>query len=210
MKIVNIPRPTPAIIKYYLEKWDKNKKYVLPEKSLKLLFQEAYPENKKIEHILIKVSCLNDFFNTHILSSFIMGEHILKQKIDKYLKIGNDEVVNKISKVKMPKGKIINFYSFASKYCSHHYPERYPIYDYYVERMLIHFKRQEKFYKFKRENLRDYPKFRKILEEFREFFGLSEYSLKDIDKYLWQAGKQFFPRNYKKQARLKISTSKNI
>jgi hypothetical protein len=36
----------------------------------------------------------------------------------------------------------INFYSFATKYCSHHKPEMYPIYDSYVDKMLGYFKKR--------------------------------------------------------------------
>ena len=197
MEKINIPKPTQAIVKSYLKKWDKLENYVLQEKSLWLLFRDAYPENKKIEHILIKVCCLNDFYSTNIFSPFIIAKHILNLNIDKYLATGNDKVVNKISIVKMPNGRTRNFYSFASKYCSHHWPERYPIYDSYVEKMLMHFQKHEKFDEFSRADLHNYGKFREILEQFKEFFGLYGYSLKDIDKYLWQAGKEFFPKSYK-------------
>jgi hypothetical protein len=196
MRKPNISKPTPEIIKSYLKKWETLENYVLQEKSLWILFHEAYPENKKIEHILIKVSCLNDFYSTNIFSPYIIAKHILGLDVDKYLAMGNVDVVNKIAKVKMPGGRIINFYSFASKYCSHHRPERYPIYDSYVEKMLIYFRKREKFYRFNKEDLHNYRKFIEILGHFKKFFGLYEYSLRDIDKYLWQAGKKYFPRKY--------------
>lgn len=196
MKVVNIPKPTSAIVRDYLEKWNTLESYVLQEKSLWLLFREAYPKNKKIEHILIKASCLNDFYGTNIFSIFTIAKHILDLDIDKYLATGDDEVVNKISKVTMPNGKIRNCYSFASKYCSHHWPERYPIYDYYVEKILLYFQKQENFSSFQKKDLKDYQKFMKILGEFKEFFNLAGYSLKDIDRYLWQVGREFFPRKY--------------
>ena len=34
-----------------------------------------------------------------------------------------------------------------------------------------------------------------------EFYKLDEYSLKDLDKYLWQAGKKYYPKKYKKKSR---------
>ncbi len=38
----------------------------------------------------------------------------------------------------------------------------------------------------------DYIKFNNLLTVFREFFGLEKYILRDIDKYLWLLGKEFF------------------
>ena len=34
-----------------------------------------------------------------------------------------------------------------------------------------------------------------ILLKFREYYGLQEFSLKELDKYLWQFGKFYFLRN---------------
>lgn len=199
MKKLYIPRPTKAIIKGYFKKWDRLENYVLQERSLNLLFRDAYPENKRIEHILIKVCCLNQFYSTNIYSPYTIAKHIFDLDIDRSLATGDDGVVNKIAKTKMPKEKIYNFYSFASKYCSHHRPELYPIYDSFVEKILMHFQRQENFYSFRKSDLRDYGKFREILEHFKEFFELQEYSLKEIDKYLWQVGKDYFSKYQPKE-----------
>ncbi|UTW70364.1 hypothetical protein KHA80_07545 [Anaerobacillus sp. HL2] len=38
-----------------------------------------------------------------------------------------------------------NFYSFATKYCSHHNPLDYPIYDSYVDEVLRHFRNRDGF-----------------------------------------------------------------
>jgi hypothetical protein len=32
--------------------------------------------------------------------------------------------------------------------------------------------------------------------EFSRFYGLEGFTLKEVDKYLWQAGKEYFPRQY--------------
>lgn len=196
MNELKIPTPNKDVIKSYLEKWDNLENYVLQERSLDLLFKEVYPKNKKIEHILIKVCCLNQFYSTNIFSPFIVAKHILSLDVDKYFATGNDDVINKIARVKISEGKFRNFYSFASKYCSHHWPERYPIYDSFVEKMLMYFHERDKFYNFKKEDLRDYPKFANVLQHFKEFYKIYNYSVKDIDRYIWQAGKEFFPKKY--------------
>ena len=62
--------------------------------------------------------------------------------------------------------------------------------------MLVYFKTKDKFAKFKRDDLKDYVKFKNILLEFKKFYNIEEYSLRDIDKYLWIAGKEYFPKKY--------------
>jgi hypothetical protein len=36
--------------------------------------------------------------------------------------------------------------------------------------------------------LRDYPTFARVIGEFRSFFGLSDFTRKQIDKFLWIEG----------------------
>ena len=191
----NINYPTVHEVQKYLNKWDNLENYVLQEKSLEKLFKETYPKNNIIEDVLIKVCSLNDFYSTNIFSPFLAAKHIVKLNIDEYLDENNFEIVNKIALVNVG-NKEINFYSFATKYCSHHKPKIYPIFDYYVEKMLCYFRSNNNFYKFKNEELKDYSKFIMILNEFRNHFKLEKYNLKEIDKYLWQAGKEYFPKKY--------------
>lgn len=104
-------------------------------------------------------------------------------------------MVNDIAKVEIS-GKKKYFYSFTSKYCSHHNAIYFPIYDYFVEKMLIYFKNKDKFSNFKNKDLKDYSKFRNVLMNFKKFYNIDEYNLRDIDKYLWIAGKEYFPKRY--------------
>lgn len=59
----------------------------------------------------------------------------------------------------------------------------------------------DKFADFDNEDLKDYKKYKNIFLTFRKFYGLEKYSLKELDKYLWQVGKKYYPRKYKKRAR---------
>ena len=65
-----------------------------------------------------------------------------------------------------------------------------------VEKMLMHFKRVDQFFKFKKDDLRHYPAYHDVLMEFSRFYGLESFTLKQIDIYLWQAGKDYFPKKY--------------
>jgi hypothetical protein len=97
---------------------------------------------------------------------------------------GDVTLVNDIAKVTMDNGVVRNFYSFATKYCSHHKPLDFPIYDSYVDRLLCYFRDVDWFYKFGNDDLKDCVKFKNILLKFSKFYDLELYNLKDIDKYL--------------------------
>ena len=117
-----IPNPTKNEVEKYLKKWDSLENYVLQEKSLDKLFLITYPNNTDISDILIKASSLNDFYSTNIFSIVTMGKHIYNLNIDRRLKESDETLVNDIASV-IIKGKRKNFYSFATKYCSHHNPD---------------------------------------------------------------------------------------
>lgn len=116
--------------------------------------------------------------------------------VDKRLDEEDVNLVNEIQKV-IISGKEKHFYSFASKYCSHHRPESYPIYDSYVDQVLSYFRNRDKFYKFKNGDLKEYSAFKRVLAEFQKFYDLQQFSLKEIDWYLWLFGKEYFPKQYK-------------
>lgn len=193
--MLEIARPSRTEVEKYLNRWNSLENYVLQENALDKLFFKVYPKNKDINNILVKASVLNDFYSTNIFKIFSVAKHILKLNIDKRLKKGDTTLVNDIAKVNI-NGVEKNFYSFATKYCSHHYPKLFPIYDSYVEKVLLYFLKKDKFEKFSKKDLKDYTKFKNILISFKKFYNIDEYNLKDIDKYLWQLGKECFPKKY--------------
>jgi len=194
--VIEIPRPNKNIIKEYLVKWDNlEEHYIWQESSLDKLFHKDYKYNTDLNEILIKCSCLNDFYSTNIFLIYPVAKNIFDLKIDKRLEQGDPSLVNDIARVNIS-GKEKIFYSFASKYCSHHNNIEFPIYDYFVDRMLIYFQKKDKFSNFKKDDLKDYVKFKNILIDFKKFYDIDEFNLRDIDKYLWIAGKEYFPKKY--------------
>lgn len=191
---MEIEKPSKKVVNKYLEKWNDLENYVLQERSLKKLFIKTYPLNNDIDEVLIKVSSLNDFYSTNIFSPFKVAKHIVSLNIDPRLKNNDLKLVNEIAKVKVNEKKEINFYSFATKYCSHHNPNNYPIYDSFVDKLLMHFKKMHKFSAFTKPELKEYAKYNRILSDFKTFYSLEGFSLKEIDKYLWLAGKDYFPK----------------
>lgn len=193
-----VPTPTEEIVDEYLLKWETLENYQLQESALNKLFFTLCPLNCDIEDVLLKVSTLNDFYSTNIFSIYPVAKHICSLNIDDRLKDGDVTLVRDIQSVTI--GNVQkNFYSFATKYCSHHNPLDYPIYDSFVDEVLRYFRKKEGFSSFVDSDLKNYIRFKEILMDFREFYGLEKYNLKQIDQYIWQLGKDYFPKNYKKK-----------
>ncbi len=167
----------------------------MQENSLDKLFISVMPHNTDIRDILIKASTLNDFYSTNIFSIFPVAKHILNIDIDERLSIGDTSLINDIANVEIS-GKHKFFYSFATKYCSHHNPIDFPIYDSYVENVLMYFSKKDAFLKIKRADLKDYDFFKQSLISFATYYNINSYNLKDLDRYLWQLGKEYFPKKY--------------
>lgn len=94
---------------------------------------------------------------------------------------------------RMEEGTKKNFYSFATKYCSHHQPEKYAIYDSYVEKVLKYFRNMDHFSLFSDGELKSYEIFNRVLHDFQRYYHLEAYTLKQLDRYLWLFGKEVFP-----------------
>ena len=188
------PKPGISEVTKYLKEWKKLEKYTSQERALNKLFLELLPGNSEITDILLKASCLNDFYSTNIFAIHSVAEHILSVKdLDKRLKSGDINLVSELEEVKIGDNKRY-FYSFATKYCSHHNPIAFPIYDSYVERVLLYFNKVDKFSSFKKKDLKNYRKFKGILLDFQRYYKLERFNLKKIDRYLWLLGKEFFPK----------------
>lgn len=134
---INAPKPSSEQVEFYLRAWDELENYHLQEDALDKLFFQLCPENLEMLDILLKVVALNDFYSTNIFSVYPVAKHILSLDIDSRLKAGDVSLVSDIQKVTI-NGVEKNFYSFATKYCSHHRPLDYPIYDSYVEKVLCY------------------------------------------------------------------------
>jgi hypothetical protein len=186
-----LPDPSVEQVEFYLAHWDSLEDYRLKEYALNRLFFKLSPENIDISDILLKASVLNDFYSTNIFKVFPVAEHILSLNIDERLRYGDVTLVDDIKEVVI-NGKMLNFYSFATKYCSHHKPLDYPMYDGYVGQVLRYYRKQDRFATFRNDDLKNYTRFKSIIMEFRSFYKLGRYNLKELDKYIWQLGKTYF------------------
>lgn len=171
------------IVKKYLEIWKtyRESKMQEQEKALIDLFKN-FPKNNNLQNVLVKVSCLNDFYSTNIKDTFSVAKVIFDLNIDKRLQDGDLNLVNDIAE-KTKENAHRREYSFASKYCSFHKPEIYPIFDSRNEAML-------KFYKNKisekpLELKKCYKNYVLIIDKYKDVFGLNDFSYKEIDRFNW-------------------------
>lgn len=167
MKNIIVPIPCKEEVEKYLNYWNSLPDYVSQESALDKLFFSDFKYNDNLENILIKCSVLNDFYSTNIFKIYVVATHILSLNIDERLRKGDPTLVDDIAKVTIS-GKSKYFYSFASKYCSHHNLYEYPIYDSYVEKVLKYFRKQNPNFNFNNDDLKQYEKFKYILIEFQK------------------------------------------
>lgn len=166
--------------------------------SLSKLFTCMCNESSEYE-IQIKVAALNQIYSTSI--QFIKPvvenicnqnlvqhrEYTQKQYADLVDKIAHNKWTSKISNKEHKK----NYLSFASKYV--HFLSQYqiPIYDSYIWIVIIGYLKQKKgnqLYSF--STPKTYKEFYKVFCEFKNaFLLLNDKSIYEIDKFLWQYGK---------------------
>jgi hypothetical protein len=160
----------------------------LTEQALTELFRQ-YPQNNDARHVLIKVVAVNALYYTNIYALQAVASHIHlnHSEIDAALAAGSPDIVDKIAKIKVS-GKIYNFFSFATKFCSWHNPLAYPIYDSHVDHYLWTLQKQDHFKGFLHPQLWDYPKFLEIMIAFKQTHGLTDFSFKEVDKFLFLEG----------------------
>ena len=201
-----IPDPSNDEMSMYYEKWKNLEDYPKYDCFLKKLFTEIYPKNNNEDEVLIKISSLDSLYSTNIAKSvnaITLAKHIIRRNdIDRRFKKSDFTLVSEIAefedKISKSKKKTVNLFSFATKYCSFHFQDDYPIYDSNVKNMLEYFNNKDKFADFtaKRnceDSLNQHPKFYEVMKEFRKFHKL-EADLRKIEKYLWYAAKYKYKR----------------
>jgi hypothetical protein len=178
--------PTSQLIGQFCQKFDRDERNGTSDRAI-LRLVKLMPLNTDLEEILLKVCAINDLYSTRIFITTDMARHILSLNIDPFLEVGDPDIVDRIARARIGNKERLCF-SFATKYCSWHNLLKYPIYDSFVQGMLIAYRDHYHFSRFAVDDLRIYPKFKTVIESFREHFGLSDHSLKEIDKFLWLYG----------------------
>jgi hypothetical protein len=188
--LLPLQMPTPALVREYIRRFDEGRDGRV-DKALLELFR-TFPQNDRQEHVLFKVLGLNALYSTGIIAVQSVAKHILSLNIDAKLGEGAAELVNQIARVPMRDGKIRRNYSFASKYCSWHMPDAYPIFDSVVSKMIGEYQRVDRFAEYTwQHELSDYLTFKRAVEAFQQRYDLGAFSYKELDKFLWSYGKEY-------------------
>ncbi len=194
-----LQKPTNDLVDKYIDQFNNDERYYPADQAIIKLFG-AFPNNKKLKDILLKISVINYLYSTNIFGTFIMAKHIKQLDIDEGLKKGDPDIVHQIATghdIRTKKNnREINFYSFATKYCNWHNRDSYAIYDSFVVKVLMAYKRKDNFSTFNQADLKHFKQFKRIIQDFVNFYGLTQHDLKEIDKFLWIYGKEMFPTNY--------------
>ncbi|MEO8100614.1 MAG: hypothetical protein ABI811_23145 [Acidobacteriota bacterium] len=167
------------------------------EQALQELFAR-YPANHDLSHVLLKVVAVNSLYSTRIpvysekIPNVVdVSKHIHQNalKIDAALASGSPETIAMIAQIST-KGKSRNNFSFATKYCSWHKPESYPIWDSNVGKCLGRLQKQSNFASDFNVNSErwTYSDFCVAMKKFRHHFDLGSFTFKEIDKFLWLYG----------------------
>jgi len=146
----------------------------------------AFPHNDDPSQVLLKVIVLDQRYSTRIQYIDVdnFARHIATCGIDELITQGSPIAVERIWKCEGMR----NYYSFATKFCSWHNPTAYSIYDHYVDECLWAYKKQDSFFDFHHQDFYDYEKLVKIVSDFRDHYGLNQFTFREIDKFLWRTG----------------------
>jgi len=194
MRSVRLKKPTKELVEKYRREFEgKNKQ---DEDAIKELFK-IFPDNTDYKSVLLKSVLINTFYYTQIRAINIMARHIVELDIDACLRQGNlnvvDQIANLTIKTKKKEKKRRN-YSFATKYCSFHQPDLFPIYDSIVDKILKAYQRQDKFSSQPLGDLKGYRRFKEVLEDFVKRYDLRGLGFRELDCFLHDYGKEAFDK----------------
>jgi hypothetical protein len=188
---MRLERPTKHLIDKYRRQFEN--KNSADEVAIKELWK-IFPDNKDYKGVLLKSIVLNTLYSTQIRAIKTVARNIFELDIDAQLRQGDPQAVEQIAKLTIS-GKERRNYSFATKYCSFHNPSSYPIYDSIVDKVLRAYQKQDEFLDEPLGDLKDYRRFKEVLERFVNFYeGLGRPSWRELDYFLHDYGKEKFAK----------------
>ena len=191
--------------------FESNDQFSLSDKVIKSAF-EQFPGNEVLSTVLPKVILINAFYSTQIYSTEKIARHILTIYCDSRLDRGDLSLIDSIRHghgiIKKSSGREIDFYSFATKYAALHKPDRFPIFDSLVARLLPRLNKELCFYPGLRQvNLRDYSVFVSVVDALSDAAELADMKYKRLDQGLWILAKRQFDRSNLTEADISILDS---
>ncbi len=180
----------------------------IPEEAIKDLCTDKYKSQTDINGVIAKISIINQIYSTRVknIDTYWLAKHITNngEKLEKYIFSDNEkqriEAVQIIANSKYSSedlsderiSQMNDHYSFATKYCSFHNPDKFPIYDGYMCAIVKSNwnNLSKKIFKKKGdiENIEFYENFCESMGRLKEIFSkeLGEnISAKKFDQFLW-------------------------
>lgn len=194
---MRLKKPTKELVEKYRRQFEHKNR--ADEDAIKELFK-IFPDNKDYKGVLLKSIVINTLYSTQIGAIKNVARNIFELDIDARLIQGDPQVVDQIAKLTIKvrgssKEKKRRNYSFATKYCSFHQPSLYPIYDSIVDKVLKAYQRQDRFSSQPLGNLKDYGRFKEVLEEFvNNYEALGRPSWRELDYFLHDYGREKFAK----------------
>jgi hypothetical protein len=174
-------KPTKADVEKEIAAFDKENG--IGEWLLGELFNR-YMRNAVESEVMEKVNILNRLYSTRLYSITSMTDQILSiESFDAALDAGSADAAESILVCNSR-----STFSFASKYCSWHNHNAYPLYDRFVDECLWHYQSLDHFAENRRSSFESYEKFRQVVSSFRDHYELGSFTFKDLDKFLTRRG----------------------
>ena len=190
---LSLPDPTVELVREKIAAFDDDQDTSVEEYALGLLLNQ-YPKNTDPAHVFLKVTAINALYSTQIYAIKEMARQVAKLgsdgHLDNSLNEGSIEIVDEIAHLNLSKDSKkprVNI-SFASKYCSWHRQDCYPIYDRHAESCLWAYRNRDKFKEYKRYSCDVYAKYVENVNAFRSYYHLENIGYKDLDKFLYLQG----------------------
>lgn len=148
--------------------------------------REAFPLNTDPAQVLIKIIALNRLYSARVRDKDQeeLARHIVKRNLDPMMEKGAQDAVRLIWDSPCSQ----QYYSFATKFCSWHNPDAYPIFDRNVVEALWAYRVRDGFAKFTKNGLYDYEKLIATENAFSARYGLESFNFNALDKFLWRIG----------------------
>jgi len=178
-----VKTPTPEVIREYINKF--HAEHGKSEKRLNLLFYNK-EENTNEDDVFSKICAIDDIYHTHLDPEHMsdITDVIVDSDIDEELPKGDKRLVDGLADAIASKTKKRQL-SFASKYCSFHHPDIYPIYDSKAKKLVATYLKDKGHEINAKDFEQKYSLFIEKLDLFIEEYGLQEFSYKEIDIFLW-------------------------
>jgi hypothetical protein len=180
-----------------------NEEYKIKDEVLNDYFRN-HTENNDVNTVLKKVTLINSFYNTFIQNDelVLVAQHIVElnkmlkskgESLDKRIDDGDIDIVNIIAYYADSKKITHNIYSFASKYCSFHKSDKFPLVDSYTKGMIYFTNKSdhycEELINTSMKSLNDYRVFCEMYKAFQDKYATdkkdSKLPFKTIDEYIW-------------------------